>query len=180
MFPILKCTGLAIVALALAACGGASGNDPGVAVKPVALADLPAPWNQGDLSRGGQLFLKCHNCHSLDAAEGDTNLDGLVDISDLQNILASGKYGTGAAAVWADGDFNFDGVVDVSDLQDVLASGVYGQGNYNPALSRFAFRSAGGLGGGMLVPHVVPEPSVSVLLLAAAGTFLALSRRRRR
>jgi hypothetical protein len=114
------------------------------------------------------------------AAEGDTNLDSVVDVSDLQNILASGKYGTGAAAVWADGDFNFDGVVDVSDLQDVLASGVYGQGNYNPALSRFAFRSAGGLGGGMLVPHVVPEPSVSVLLLAAAGTFLALSRRRRR
>jgi len=65
------------------------------------------------------------------AAEGDTNLDGLVDISDLQNILASGMYGTGADATWADGDFNLDAVVDISDLQDILAGGLYGKGAYN-------------------------------------------------
>jgi cytochrome c len=80
VFPILKCTGLAIVALCLAGCGGAADSNSGPPVKPVAVADLPAPWNQGDLSRGGQIFLKCHNCHSLVAAEGDRqgpNLHGV-------------------------------------------------------------------------------------------------------
>ena len=117
------------------------------------------------------------------AAEGDTNLDGLVDLGDLQNILASGKYGTGTPAVWAEGDFNFDGVIDLQDLQDVLASGLYGHAGYNSALSRFALGSAGSLGGGMLVPHAVPEPSgamLSAMAVAAIGVAGAARRRRNR
>ena len=117
------------------------------------------------------------------AAEGDTNLDGVVDVGDLQNMLASGKYGTGAAAVWAEGDFNFDGVVDVSDLQDVLASGLYGRGGYrSAALSRLAPMSltdpsGAGLLAGAITP--VPEPA-SWMLVPTAAAWLALRKRRRR
>jgi len=117
------------------------------------------------------------------AAEGDTNLDGVVDVGDLQNMLASGKYGTGAAAVWAEGDFNFDGVVDVSDLQDVLASGLYGRGGFrSAALSRLAPMSltdpsGPGLLAGAITP--VPEPA-SWMLVPTAAAWLALRKRRRR
>ncbi|NBW95775.1 MAG: hypothetical protein EBR28_03350 [Planctomycetia bacterium] len=112
------------------------------------------------------------------AAEGDTNLDGMVDVSDLQNILASGKYGSGVPAAWADGDFNFDGVVDVSDLQDILASGLYGQGGYNDApLVRLAMVAGGGLVGTGTIA-AVPEPSTWGL--AAAGVLILMMRRRSR
>jgi len=112
------------------------------------------------------------------AAEGDTNLDGRVDLGDLQNILASGRYGTGHAAVWADGDFNLDGVVDLSDLQDILASGLYGRGGYAAA----NVRSLTGLG----VPReaslvvAVPEPSGLAIATHAAITAWLVSRLRRR
>jgi cytochrome c len=79
MFPFLKCAGPAVLALSLAACGGEA-SDSAASVKPVALADLPAPWNQGDLAHGAEIFVKCHNCHSLVAAEGDKqgpNLHGV-------------------------------------------------------------------------------------------------------
>jgi hypothetical protein len=126
------------------------------------------------------------------AAEGDTNLDNFVDVGDLQNILAAGKYGTGAAAVWADGDFNFDGVVDFSDLQDILASGVYGQSDYNPASPSFRLLAlargdlgsgltlGGELGSQFALGHVaaVPEPSAWALCAGAAGTLLLMIWRR--
>ena len=34
------------------------------------------------------------------AAPGDTDLNGSVDVFDLVSVNSSGKYGTGAAAVW--------------------------------------------------------------------------------
>ncbi|MEI6239396.1 MAG: autotransporter-associated beta strand repeat-containing protein [Planctomycetia bacterium] len=127
------------------------------------------------------------------AAEGDTNIDGMVDLGDLQNILASGKYGGGAGAVWSEGDFNYDGVVDLSDLQDILASGLYGQGSYMATpLARFAMLANGGLGSGGLgdpmsdpslslgAVTAVPEPSTSCLAAVAAGMVALLNRGLRR
>jgi len=80
------------------------------------------------------------------AADGDTNLDGYVDLSDLMNILASGKYNTGAAADWADGDCTLDGYVDLSDLMNILASGLYGQGPYNAQVQPAVLASGGSTG----------------------------------
>ncbi|NBW97576.1 MAG: hypothetical protein EBR28_12830, partial [Planctomycetia bacterium] len=69
------------------------------------------------------------------AMAGDTNLDGMVDLTDLQNVLASGAYGTEQPATWADGDFNCDGVVNLTDLQDILASGLFGVPAYTTVAS---------------------------------------------
>jgi len=131
------------------------------------------------------------------AAPGDTDLDGIVNIADLQTILASGKYGTGSAAIWSDGDFNYDGVVSIADLQDLLAAGVYGQITYLPTtggslLGSLAVRSpldllspnGGGLAGfdsgeaPLLV--AVPEPSGCLIAAQAALVAMLACLRRRR
>ncbi|MGI9177837.1 MAG: autotransporter-associated beta strand repeat-containing protein [Pirellulales bacterium] len=66
------------------------------------------------------------------AAPGDTNLDGLVNVLDAANLMASGRYNTGAAADWQHGDFNYDGIVDVLDAASMMSSGLYGAGEYLP------------------------------------------------
>lgn len=72
------------------------------------------------------------------ASSGDTNLDGVVDILDVANILASGKYDSGATdATWSDGDFNYDGILDILDASLFLAGGTYDTGNYLPQTTSF-------------------------------------------
>jgi hypothetical protein len=66
------------------------------------------------------------------AAVGDTNLDGVVDVLDATNIIASGTFDTGMPATWGDGDFNTDGVVDVLDVADLVGTGIYDTGAYLP------------------------------------------------
>ena len=66
------------------------------------------------------------------AAVGDTNLDGVVDVLDATNIIASGTFDTGMPAMWGDGDFNTDGVVDVLDVADLVGTGIYDTGAYLP------------------------------------------------
>jgi len=89
------------------------------------------------------------------AAPGDTNLDWVVDILDVSNFVAAGKYGTADPATWAEGDFNYDGVVDIQDIADFSATGLYGGANYNTAPASVA---------------AVPEPSALGVL--AASTLL--------
>jgi len=57
----------------------------------------------------------------------------VVDILDVSNFVAAGKYGTIDPATWAEGDFNYDGVVDIQDVADFSATGLYGGANYNSA-----------------------------------------------
>jgi len=95
------------------------------------------------------------------AAPGDTNLDWTVDVLDVANFAASGKYNTGEPAVWSEGDFNYDGIIDIQDMSDFVSTGLYSTGPYN--------------GGSGLGVAAVPEPSacwpaVFVALVAAGGS----------
>lgn len=97
------------------------------------------------------------------AYKGDTNLDGVVDGSDIKNIVEGQVFGyTG----WNWGDSNYDGVVDDTDVQAALAN------EYLPAL----FGSPGSVG----APAVqgIPEPS-SVALTVPACALLMRRRRAR-
>lgn len=64
------------------------------------------------------------------AVAGDTNLDGVVDLLDLANLMASGLDDSGAASGWQTGDFNDDGVVDLLDVVELLSTGLYDVGSY--------------------------------------------------
>jgi|GEM_PF-1892268 len=109
------------------------------------------------------------------SAQGDTNLNGVVDLTDLSSILAAGKYNTGATSNWTQGDFNYDSVVDLTDLSGILATGLYNQGSY---LSYTPSNLAGGLNGapslaGGLGMGAVPVPEPSTAVLVGIGMALA-------
>ena len=91
------------------------------------------------------------------AAPGDTNLDGLVDISDVARFIASGLFDTGLPATWEGGDSNYDGLVDILDAGDFLLTGLYDAGRY-----------PGGSGLAASGVVAVPEPAAGWLLAAAA------------
>jgi autotransporter-associated beta strand protein len=69
------------------------------------------------------------------AANGDTNLDGMIDLLDLSNFIASGKFDKGTASDWVDGDFNYDGIVDILDATSLISTGLVDAGAYIPAAS---------------------------------------------
>ena len=65
------------------------------------------------------------------AAPGDTNLHGLITITDMVAVSSGGKYGTAAGdATWADGDFTYDGRVSITDLTLVTATGLWNKPTY--------------------------------------------------
>ena len=103
------------------------------------------------------------------AAPGDTNIDWSIDILDVSNFLALGKFDTGQPATWIEGDFNYDGIVDILDAADFSTTGLYDAGNYN---------TAPGTSGGVAA---VPEPMVPVglPLTAVVGGWLVVRRWRR-
>lgn len=90
---------------------------------------------------------------------GDTNLDGVVDASDLSRVL-QGINGGGTG--WNFGDVNYDGVIDFADLGRTLAA-LRGQG-----------APLGGAAGGP--GAAIPEPAAMGVLLAAVPL---MGRRRR-
>ena len=99
------------------------------------------------------------------AAAGDTNLDRSIDILDVGNFLALGKFDTGVAAGWIEGDFSYDGIVDILDAAQFLATGLFDAGSYGPT-------------GSFAAVAAVPEPASAWLLAAAAVTAAAVARRR--
>ena len=103
------------------------------------------------------------------AAPGDTNLDGSVDILDLVQLSAGGRYGSDLAAHWAQGDFNYDGKTNLFDLVAIAGSGTYGRRNYLAAV---------GLSAPGVMAVAVPEPtgSLVVTLIVAAAGFRRRSR----
>ncbi|MFZ4637284.1 MAG: beta strand repeat-containing protein, partial [Pirellulales bacterium] len=102
------------------------------------------------------------------AAPGDTNLDWSVDILDLANFLALGKFDSGQAATWLEGDFNYDGIVDILDAASFASTGLFNAGNYNT--------SPGATG----AIAAVPEPTGMAIVAGGAIAAIGLARRRRR
>ena len=98
---------------------------------------------------------------------GDTNLDGVVNATDLARAL-QGLNGTGTG--WNFGDVNYDGVVDFVDVGRIQAA-IRGQG----AALGDSTDAGGALGGGG-PGAAIPEPG-GLALLAIAG--LPMLRRRR-
>jgi autotransporter-associated beta strand protein len=94
------------------------------------------------------------------AAQGDTNIDWVVDILDASNFLSLGKYDTGLPSTWLEGDFNYDGVVDVLDAAEFFNTGLYDTGNYN---------TGAGAAGSVAA---VPEPSSLALMAIGAGLLV--------
>jgi len=97
------------------------------------------------------------------AAPGDTNLDWTVDILDVSNLLAMGKFDTGLPATWIDGDFGYDGVVDILDVADFFSTGLYDSGPYNAPAGSIA---------------AVPEPSVLGMVGVCLAGLIAAKRKR--
>ena len=100
------------------------------------------------------------------AAPGDTNIDWKIDILDVANFLALGKFDSGSPATWMEGDFNYDGIVDMLDASDFSTTGLFNQGNYNLAPAPVGSITA------------VPEPAV-LPLACLLGSFAAIIRLRR-
>ena len=101
------------------------------------------------------------------AAAGDTNLDWTVDITDVANFLAGGKFDSGTPASWNEGDFTYDGTVDILDAASFLSSGLFDAGAYNAAPGQAGAIAA------------VPEPAAGAAGLLAAAAAVLLARRRR-
>lgn len=108
---------------------------------------------------------------------GDVNMDGCVDISDL-NILAAnwGKSLTSGGS-WSVGDLNGDGFVDMSDL--VIVSADWGQ----VSSGAFGLANTAGLNVSDLSTYVassIPEPSSFVLTVIGIGSLVGCRWRKRR
>jgi len=122
----------------------------------------------------------------VQALNGDANLDGTVDGSDLTLLALNWKKTTN---LWTAGDFNHDGTVDGSDLTLLalnwkksfpISSGdlsVLDGKMASDASFAFAMSAAGWNGSGF---NAVPEPGTLVLLLVAALGAGALWVRKRR
>lgn len=100
---------------------------------------------------------------------GDTNLDGVVDVTDLGNL--AGGYGATSGATWVQGDTNYDGKVDVTDLGNLASS--YGAslaaGPSDPpaVVSAIALSQVA----------AVPEPIVGVVVVLAHALLVCRHRR---
>lgn len=98
--------------------------------------------------------------------EGDTNLDGVVDIADL-GALATSWQSSGA---WHNGDFDYSGFVDITDLGKLASNWQAGISPGAATLDLSLAMANVGMGG-----IAVPEPAAGILMF----TPFLLRRRRR-
>jgi hypothetical protein len=112
------------------------------------------------------------------AAPGDTDRDGDVDASDIQQILVAGGFGNGFGYGWSAGDQDGDGDVDSLDIQAILVAGHFGQGPY---VATQGGETVNGLDVSdeavlqslaALVQPAVPEPNAGLLLAVLVLTVL--------
>lgn len=120
------------------------------------ILSLTLPGGTGDLFKYGDGYF-------AGILPGDANLDGVVDIRDMQALV--GNYGTTHSGAWGLGDFDLNGDIDLSDLS-VLAE------HYN-AGSAQAYADFRRLVG-------VPEPASSMILGACLSLTLCRRRQNRR
>jgi len=145
-------------AAALAACGKSGGQastgSEGAAEAPASapaeltdaqkqalVAELPAPYNAGDLANGKKVFLVCKSCHTT--VQGGANMtgpnlwgvfgrkagteagftysDGLKATGITWDAAQIDKWITNPKAVVADTKMSFIGVKDAKDRADVIA-----------------------------------------------------------
>ncbi|HEY7090061.1 MAG TPA: PEP-CTERM sorting domain-containing protein, partial [Tepidisphaeraceae bacterium] len=95
------------------------------------------------------------------ALAGDTNLDGVVDATDLGNLALAWETN----GHWAGGDFDYNGIVDVNDLA-LMAANWQGSGAMPTAALGLPDVSA------------VPEPGGLMLVLGGLVAVLSNARRR--
>ena len=74
-------------------------------------------------SSATEVFEFAYRLHGQPLCRGDFNEDGVINLADLNNLLAG--YGTLSGATYATGDMNGDGAVNLTDLQALLIA--YGQ-----------------------------------------------------
>jgi hypothetical protein len=101
---------------------------------------------------------------------GDANLDGTLNLSDLDALEAT--LATPGATGWQNGDFNYDGVVDRDNDYSIWIDSFFASGNQvTPEISAAMAR---------IESMPVPEPTGAAILCAAAGVTTLARRRRRR
>jgi hypothetical protein len=132
-------------------------NDTGLQVlsTPRRQRSEPGVFSVADLSVADIAFLNAQGIAVPDPLDGDADLNGRVDISDL-GLLATSWQSAGS---WADGDFTHDGFIDITDL-GVLATNWQADAD---AQASFGLPVAS-----------IPEPGV----VAAASVVLGRHRRR--
>jgi fibronectin-binding autotransporter adhesin len=114
------------------------------------------------------------------ALVGDTDLNGTVNIHDIQNLLAD--FNT--PGFWDQGNFNGHADVDISDLQALLtnfntsiALSYSELANLENLVGEFGYAASPNANGAGFALVAVPEPASGSLLLTAVAL---LARRRRR
>jgi rhamnogalacturonan endolyase len=101
------------------------------------------------------------------AATGDTNLDGIVDLADISNFVASGKFDQVTSSTWLEGDFNYDWIVDVLDATEFVSNGLFDQGGYLGSAAMVAAAVDPAQASGTGDPAAVTTLSASDLAFAA-------------
>lgn len=114
-------------------------------------------------SRGLAVTYDDDGVHVTAAWLGDSNLDGAVDLLDLDTLGTNWLDGN---ETWTDGDFNGDGLINLIDLD--LLGGNWGVGAAMGGMSFSAALAASGIS--------VPEPG-SLVLMTVGATMIGRRRR---